>query len=320
MRNRFAKRSMPPGGIAAAPPEVADWRVFEPVGGIEPRWVAYGTTARPASYDRRKLADKWHSWGSVIRRTHEHRPAQSGARELHPHGQGGGLACCCYISAATRKSRWWESNPRSRHGVPVCHHNTSPAAVCLECPRGHLTVVGALGRASRVDERIVGRAGIEPASGQIKNLLQSQRLLPTQLPRQARRVSSHPLESNQDLSGFSQARRPHAPGWGCAVAADRWGAGDDDLPKWAPALPGAPSFVSSVVRDPPRASVGPCGQTSSGAAPFHGRSSTGPRIRTWICTVQSRPSCRVGPARCVSVSASIASPMTDNDRSGAPRF
>lgn len=117
----------------------------------------------------------------------------SGSRDLHPHDQGGGLSCCCYIRATYRTSsrrafpstagasaagsrsgsrsstrpsvgaarearglpsrvgapcggmtphgggfrekpsinasRWRESNPRSRSGEPVCHHNTSPAAV-----------------------------------------------------------------------------------------------------------------------------------------------------------------------------------------------
>ncbi len=69
-------------------------------------------------------------------------------------------------------------------------------------------------------DRIVGRVGIEPTSGRFKRPLQSQLLLPThRARRRSSCLSSHPLESNQDLSGFSQARRPHAPGWVIRVPA-----------------------------------------------------------------------------------------------------
>ncbi len=72
---------------------------------------------------------------------------------------------------------------------------------------------------SRGRDRIVGRVGIEPTSGRIKNPLQGQHLLPTPRTHVAVRLSSHPLESNQDLSGFSRARRPHAPEWVIRVPA-----------------------------------------------------------------------------------------------------
>ena len=67
----------------------------------------------------------------------------------------------------------------------------------------------------RVRCSIVGRVGIEPTLRRGKNPLQSQRLLPTQLPRHEHHdpivnllvtASSSPQELNLDLSGFSQVR------------------------------------------------------------------------------------------------------------------
>jgi hypothetical protein len=57
---------------------------------------------------------------------------------------------------------------------------------------------------ARLDDLRVGRVGIEPTFRRIKSPVQSQRLLPTR--------SSHPLESNQNLSVFSRARRPTTQG------------------------------------------------------------------------------------------------------------
>ena len=94
-----------------------------------------------------------------------------------------------------RWSRWRESNPRSRSGEPVCHHNTSPAAVgprpwtrvlagarASWGTRGTCRVTATVGRTSRRGARIVGRVGIEPTSGRFKKPLQGQHLLPTHRP------------------------------------------------------------------------------------------------------------------------------------------
>ncbi len=122
-----------------------------------------------------------------------------------------------------QSSRRRESNPRYRYGGPVCRHNTSPAWRCVAAvERGaHLNDHHARSAyASRVSNRIVGRVGIEPTSRGLRNRCKGQHLLPTQeLPTTESIESSHPLESNQDLSVFSQARRPHAPGWVIRVPA-----------------------------------------------------------------------------------------------------
>ena len=91
---------------------------------------------------------------------------------------------------------------RSRLGEPMCHHNTSPAAVEANPPVEPRRVR----RTSRALARCVSRVGIEPTSGRFKKPLQSHRLLPAH-------GESHPLVSNQNLLGFSQARRPSTPEW-----------------------------------------------------------------------------------------------------------
>lgn len=57
-----------------------------------------------------------------------------------------------------------------------------------------------------------GSGGNRTHVARFKRPVQNQHLLPT-------RSSSHPLESNQDLSSFSRARRPHAQEWVIRVPA-----------------------------------------------------------------------------------------------------
>ena len=58
----------------------------------------------------------------------------------------------------------------------------------------------------------VGPVGFEPTSRRSKSPLQSS------FATSPRHVSSHPLESNQNLSGFSRARRPTTQEWDTSAA------------------------------------------------------------------------------------------------------
>ena len=113
-------------------------------------------------------------------------------------------------------SRWRGSNPRYRYGRPGCRHNTSPAAVCVRTPDD---------RRARSETRsarsIASWAGWEsnPRRGGLRDRCKASVCYrPTRRTTAVRR-RSHPLESNQDLPGFSRARRPHAPGWVIRVPA-----------------------------------------------------------------------------------------------------
>lgn len=118
----------------------------------------------------------------------------------------------------TQSSRWRESNPRCRYGGPACRHNTSPAAVC----RAHLTIF-TRGRRGLRSTRAIGSWvgwGSNPRLDGLRDRCKANFCYrPIGHRRRSSCFSSHPLESNQDLSGFNQARRPHAPGWVIRVPA-----------------------------------------------------------------------------------------------------
>ena len=112
------------------------------------------------------------------------------------------------VTSMPRESRWRESNPSMpvrRTGVSPQHFTCggeggltcrSPRAVGVRFPR---------------EQSHRGSGGNRTHVARFKRPVQNQHLLPTH--------SSHPLESNQDLSGFSRARRPHAQEWVIRVPA-----------------------------------------------------------------------------------------------------
>lgn len=122
-----------------------------------------------------------------------------------------GRASRPHFNRVFRSSRWGELNPPT----PVWRTGVSPQHfTCLAVSHGDLGLWIAVGARSAFDNPYVGREGIEPSSRRIKSPLQSQRLLPTH-----RLHSFHPLELNQNLSGFSRARRPLRQGGMCAPRA-----------------------------------------------------------------------------------------------------
>src|SRR5438552_5555020 len=107
------------------------------------------------------------------------------------------LACRAWADWTRAGADGGNRTRRPRCGAPLCHRNTSPAWWSRK--ETDAIAVGARRHGSATIR--VGRVGIEPTSRRIKSPLQSQRLLPTRSL-----LSSHPLESNQNLSGFNQAR------------------------------------------------------------------------------------------------------------------
>ena len=169
LRSRPSKNWMPVR--ASAPPSGASIRSLRP-------------RCKPRRDLRRHEPGRWWSSDRLGR----------GPRRGRDPG-GGGFRENSRETLPSVPSRWRESNPRSRSGEPVCHHNTSPAAVgprpwtrvlagarASWGTRGTCRVTATVGRTSRRGARIVGRVGIEPTSGRFKKPLQGQHLLPTHRP------------------------------------------------------------------------------------------------------------------------------------------
>jgi hypothetical protein len=126
-------------------------------------------------------------------------------------------------------SRWRESNP----AIPVWRTGVSPQHfTCGGGGRVHLSSLERVRRTSRASARFVGGVGIEPTSRGLRNRCKGQHLLPTLKATENRKRTrkqsvptenraSHPLESNQNLLGFSQARRPTTQEWGESAPAPR---------------------------------------------------------------------------------------------------
>lgn len=143
---------------------------------------------------------------------------------------------------------------RLRCGAPVCRRNTSPAWRSRYERDLFFESTWAPGGTS--DDSRVGRVGIEPTFRRIKNPLQGLRLLPTP------GTSSHPLESNQNLSGFNRARRPTTQEWDVTLRAP---AGRRSVLSWVPCqAPSSSSLFGCQRSQVARAAVrrthlGPCG-------------------------------------------------------------